>query len=415
MPIENIKILGHGIKNNSVIERCKSRQWKELACLFIEDNKQSENIKYLLEKYIDQVVDGIKICMKELQIEKGKVYLSECYNDYFSELEKHGLKVVLVHNKKDFEKEVFDGTTLVHHAETMLAISRSLSEENYIPKKIISISGDVKNPGIYEIPFGTSLREIINEYGNGTKSEKAIKFVQVGGNTGAVFTEEELDTPFLYSNLMGNGTMLETAKLEVFNEDTCIVKWSFKKMLDNSKETCGKCVYCREGIYQLYRIIKDATEGKGKDGDINLAFELCETMKIGTLCDFGKSASNPLYTAINKFRDEFEKHIDRKICNTLNCITYANYFIDPKVCNGCGQCMDCPQKAIKGGENLIHIIDLDLCDKCGKCEEICSIKAVKRYGIIKPQLPIEPVEVGSFKEGGLGEKKGLGLGRRRRK
>jgi NADH-quinone oxidoreductase subunit F len=297
----------------------------------------------------------------------------------------------------------------------MLAISRSLSEENYIPKKIVSLAGDIKNPGIYEIPFGISLRKIINEYGNGTKSEKAIKFVQVGGNTGTVFNEEELDTSFLYTNLMGNGTMLETAKIEIYNIDSCIVKWSFEKMFENSKETCGKCVYCREGIYQLYRIIKDATEGKGRDKDIDLVIELSKTMKAGSLCDFGKSASNPLYTAINKFRDEFEKHIDRKICDTLNCISYANYFIDPKVCNGCGECINCPQNAIKGGENLIHIIDQDSCDKCGKCEEVCVTKAVKRYGRIKPELPLEPVEVGSFKEGGLGEKKGLGLGRRKRK
>lgn len=413
MSMENIKISGHGIKNNNVLDRWKSREWRELACLFIEDRRQSENIKYLLDSYMNQVIDGIKICMNELRIEKCKIYLSKCYAEFLNELDKYGLEVVLVDNKKDFEKEIFDGDTLVHHSETLLALSRSISEENYIPKKIITLTGDVKNSGVYEIPSGVSLREIINQYGNGTKSEKAIKFVQVGGNTGAVFTEEELDTPFLYSNLMGYGTMLETAKVEVYNIDSCIVKWSFEKMLQNSKESCGKCVYCREGIYQLYRIVKDATEGKGRDGDINLAFEICETMKAGTLCDFGKSAANPLYTGINKFRDEFEKHIDRKICDTLSCISYANYFIDPKDCNGCGECINCPQNAIKGGENLIHVINQDSCDKCGKCEEVCAAKAVKRYGRIKPQLPLEPIEVGSFKEGGLGEKKGLG--RRKRK
>lgn len=412
MLIENIKISGYGIKNSKVIDRWKSREWKELACLFIEDNKQSENIKYLLEKYMSQVIDGIKICTKELGIEKVTIYLSDCYRDFSKQLEAYEMEVALVDNKKHFEKKIFNEVTLVHNAETLYALKNSLVEENYIPKKIISIAGDVKNPGIYEIPFGTSLREIINEYGRGTESEKAIKFVQVGGNTGTIFTEEELDTPFLYSNLMGNGTMLEVSKIEVYNIDTCVVNWVTEKMLDNSKETCGKCVYCREGIYQLYKIIKDATEGKGRDGDVELAIELSETIKSGTLCDFGKSASNPLYTAINKFGDEFEKHIDRKICNTLNCIAYANYFIDPKVCNGCGQCIECPENAIKGGNNLIHIIDINACDKCGKCEELCGIKAVKRYGTIKPQLPSEPIEVGSFNES---EKKGLGLGRRRRK
>ncbi|MBV7276082.1 4Fe-4S ferredoxin [Clostridium sp. PL3] len=415
MSIENINISGHGIKNNSVTDKWKSKKFKELACLFIEDRRQSENIKYLLENYMEQVIAGIKICIKELGIEKVKIYLSEGYSEFLSQLEKYEIEVVLVGNKKHFEKEVFTDITLVHHAETMLVIGRSLTEKNYIPKKIITVAGDIKNSGVYEIPFGTSLREIINEYGKGSKSEKGIKFVQVGGNTGAVFTEKELETPFIYSNVMGNGTMLETAKLEVYNTDTCVVKWVAGKMLQNSKETCGKCVYCREGIYQLYKIIKDATEGKGRDGDIDLAIELSETMKAGTLCDFGKSASNPLYTGISKFRDEFEKHIDRKICNTLSCTAYVNYFIDPKVCNGCSECIECPQKAIKGGENLIHIIDSDLCDKCGKCEEICSIKAVKRYGTIRPQLPLEPIAVGSYSEGGLGEKKGLGLGRRRRK
>lgn len=415
MSMENIKISGYGIKNNSVIDRWKSGKWKEIACILIEDSRQSENIKYLLEKYMSQVIDGIKISMKILGIEKGKIYLSECYSYFLKQLEEYEFEVVLVDNKKHFEKEVFTETTLVHHGETMLALSCSLSEENYIPKKIILIAGDIKISGIYEIPFGTSLREIINEYGNGTKSEKQIKFVQVGGNTGAVFTEEELDTPFLYDNLMGNGTMLESAKIEIYNTDTCAVQWLAQKMLQNSKETCGKCVYCREGIYQLYKILKDATEGKGRDEDIDLAIELSETMKAGTLCDFGKSASNPLYTVVNKFRDEFEKHIDRKICSTLSCISYANYYIDPKVCNGCNECIECPQKAIKGGTNLIHIIETDSCDKCGKCEEICSIKAVKRYGTIKPHLPLEPIEVGSFNESGLAEKKGLGLGRRRRK
>ncbi|WP_315072766.1 NADH-ubiquinone oxidoreductase-F iron-sulfur binding region domain-containing protein [uncultured Clostridium sp.] len=415
MVFEDIKISGYGIKNKKVADKWKRSSFKELACLFIEDSRQSENIKYLLEKYINEVADGIKICMKELKINECKIYLSECYSDFLIELEKQGLKVILVDNDKAFEAEVFNEHTLVHNAETMLALSRFLSEESYVPRKIVSIAGDVKKPGIYEIPLGTSLRKIIDEYGNGTESGKTIKFVQVGGNTGTVFTEEELDVAFTYENMIRNGTMMQVGKIEVYNIDTCIVKWITEKMLANSKETCGKCVYCREGIYQLYKIIKDATEGKGKDSDIDLAIELSETIEVGTLCDFGRSASNPLYTAINKFRDEFEKHIDRKICNTLNCISYANYYIDPKICDGCNKCIDCHQGAIKGETNFIHIIDQDSCDKCGKCEEICSLKAVKRYGNIKPNLPLEPIEVGSLEESAFVEKKGLGLGRRRRK
>lgn len=414
MKIENCNLSGYGIKRKHVIERWRSREWKELACLFIEDSKQSENVRYLLEHYQNEILNGIESCMNELHIDFVKIYISDCYREYVKQLKEQGFEVIVVTNKKRFEKEVFQDTTLVHHAETMLAFSRFLNEEDTL-KKVITISGDVNNPGIYEIPFGTTLRKIIEEYGNGVHSNKGIKFVQVGGNTGTVFTEEELDTPFEYENLMGYNTMLETAKIEVFSADTCVVSWTADKMLQNSKQTCGKCVYCREGIYQLYKIMKDATEGKGRDGDIELSIELCETMKIGSLCDFGKSASNPLYTALNKFKDEFEKHIDRKVCATLSCLAYVNLYIDPNVCDGCGACIQCPEKAIKGGENLIHIIDVKACEKCGRCEETCSKNAIKRYGTIRPQLPLEPVAVGSFTTGGLNEKKGLGLGRRRRK
>lgn len=415
MVVKDIKISGCGIKNKSIVGRWKKTNWSKLACLFIEDNKQSENIKLILEKYIDKVFDGIKICMNELEVEECEIYLSECYSNYLMELEKLGLKVTLVDNNKTFESNIFNGLTLVHNAETMLALSRFLSEENYTPQKIISLAGDIKEPGVYEIPLGTSLREIINEYGKGTESGEKVKFIQVGGNTGAIFTDDELDLPFTYENMVNDDEMLEIGKIEIYNIDTCIVKWTTEKMLVNSKKTCGKCVYCREGIYQLYKVVKDATEGKSRAGDIDLIIELAETMKIGTLCDFGKSASNPLYTAINKFRDEFEKHIERKICSTLNCISYANYYIDPKICNGCSECIDCHVEAIKGKMKFIHIIDQDSCDKCGKCENICSLNAVKRYAYIKPNLPIEPIEVGSFEESALGEKKGLGLGRRRRK
>ncbi|BCN31804.1 NADH-ubiquinone oxidoreductase-F iron-sulfur binding region domain-containing protein [Anaeromicropila herbilytica] len=422
MLLENSTLCGHGLKGHSIRNRWNNKEWNELACLFIEDEKQSENVRYLLERYQKEICNGIIICKKELHINTIKIYISDCYKEYVGQLKEQikqqlgelGYEIIVVTNKKHFEKEVFQELTLVHHAETMLALSRSLNKDD-IPHKVITISGDVKNPGIYEIPYGITLRQIIDEYGKGIKSDKEIKFVQVGGNTGAVFTEEELDTTFEYENLMGYGTMIETAKIEVFPSDTCIVQWAVDKMLYNSKETCGKCVYCREGIYQLYKIMKDATEGKGRDGDIELSIELSETMKTGTLCDFGKSASNPLYTSLHKFRDEFDKHIDRKVCATLSCLAYANLYIDPNACDGCGACMDCPEKAIKGGEKLIHVIDVKACEKCGRCEAICSKKAVKRYGSIKPQLPTEPVEVGSFAAGGLDEKKGLGLGRRRRK
>ena len=412
METDKIGILGHGIKGKPCAERWSSGEWKELVCLFLEDQCESGIAAYLLEHYLDEVISGMEALRDRLQLRSIRALLSKNYGDYEEGFRLRGIQTVLTDDIRGAQKETFKEGVLVHHGETMLALHQCLTEESYVPHKIVAVTGDVAEPGIYEIPFGITLEEIIAKYGKGVTAGKTVKFVSAGGNMGAVFGADELDTPFTYSSLLKEGTMLEAAKIEVFSNDTCIVDWTCKRMLLNSRKTCGTCVYCREGIYQLFRILQDATEGKGREGDCSVMMEICDTLKTGTLCDIGRTAAAPLTTAMKKFGEEFEKHIDRKICQSLSCISYVNFYIDPAVCNGCGDCMACPRHAVRGGENLIHIIDTDRCTKCERCTEVCKRNAVKRYGTVKPVLPDEPAQVGSFSADGNGMKKGLGRRRR---
>ena len=412
METDRIELFGHGIKGRPSAERWSSREWKELVCLFLEDQSGCGNMAYLLEHHLDEAISGMEALKDRLQLSSICALLSKNYENYAEKFHVKGIETKLADTTKETQKEVFREGVLVHHGETMLALHQYLTDENYVPHKIVTVTGDIMEPGIYEIPFGITLEEIITQYGKGVKTGKTVKFISAGGGMGTVYGADELDTPFTYSSLLKDGTMLESAKIEVFSNDTCIVGWTSERMRLNSRKTCGTCVYCREGIYQLFRILQDATEGKGREGDISVMKEICDTLKAGTLCDIGRTAAAPLSAALKKFGEEFEKHIDRKICQSLCCISYVNFYIDPDDCNGCGKCMTCPEHAIRGSENLIHIIDTDLCSKCGKCSKACSSNAVKRYGTVKPVLPSEPSEVGSFSAESNGMKKGLGRRRR---
>ncbi|MCD6293253.1 MAG: 4Fe-4S binding protein, partial [Deltaproteobacteria bacterium] len=117
------------------------------------------------------------------------------------------------------------------------------------------------------------------------------------------------------------------------------------------------------------------TEGRGKEGDIELLEELSEVAKEAALCALGKSAPNSFLSTLRYFRDEYEAHIKEKRCPALACKELIAFYIDPEKCQGCGSCLrKCPADAIIGGKKLIHIVDQEKCTKCGTCFEVCPTK-----------------------------------------
>lgn len=144
------------------------------------------------------------------------------------------------------------------------------------------------------------------------------------------------------------------------------------------KESCGKCVPCREGTKRMLEILERIVAGQGKDGDIDLLLELAETISATALCGLGKTAAQPVVSTIRYFRDEYEAHVKEKRCPTHNCQKLKRYYIDPQECKGCSKCARmCPVGAISGEIRSPFTIDPDKCIKCGACFDGCSFHAVK--------------------------------------
>lgn len=187
----------------------------------------------------------------------------------------------------------------------------------------------------------------------------------------------------------------------IIQKETCIIDSVRKHLSLIQAESCGKCVLCREGTYQMVTILTDITQGKGKSEDIALLLEIAGGMQTGSTCSLSMRAADSVLTTIKHFREEFEEHIKRKKCKALVCKKYISYHILGNKCQGCGNCLkNCPVSAIAGGEGLIHVIDQEECTKCGSCLAVCPVEyaAVTKAGPVKPRTPEEPVPVGSWKK-----------------
>ncbi len=191
------------------------------------------------------------------------------------------------------------------------------------------------------------------------------------------------------------------------HEDPCPVD-KLMKFTDSVRRTsCGECVICREGTLQLYTVADGITRGIGRDGDVEILTEVSSDMIIGSTCDYGKEVGRVAVGIVEEGKEQFEKHIKRKRCDALVCRKFFSYYVSPEKCTGCGQCAaQCEEKAIAGGRGLIHIINSSLCSRCGSCVKVCPEAAIGKAGAVLPDLPAEPVPVGSFlvetqKPGGL--------------
>jgi NADH:ubiquinone oxidoreductase subunit F (NADH-binding)/(2Fe-2S) ferredoxin/Pyruvate/2-oxoacid:ferredoxin oxidoreductase delta subunit len=241
--------------------------------------------------------------------------------------------------------------------------------------KIFSLVGKITNTGLVEVPMGTSLRDIIFKIGGGIPGNKKFKAVQTGGPSGGCIPEELLDLPVGFDELTKAGSMMGSGGMIVMDEDTCMVDVARYFMDFLTDESCGKCVPCREGMRQMLKILTNITQGKGKEGDIELLEQLSETAIEAALCALGKSSPNPFLSTLKYFRDEYEAHVKEKRCPALSCKELIAYHIEPEKCQACMMCLKkCPAEAISGGKNLISIIDQEKCTKCGTCFEVCPPK-----------------------------------------
>ena len=243
--------------------------------------------------------------------------------------------------------------------------------------KAFALTGNVNNTGLIEVPMGITLREIIFDIGGGIRDGKKFKAVQIGGPSGGCLTESQLDSKMDFDSLTKIGAMIGSGGLVVMDENTCMVEVARFFMNFTQRESCGKCVPCREGTKRMLEILERIVAGEGREGDIEELKELADMIENTALCGLGKSAPKPVISTIQAFREEYEEHIRDKKCRAGICANLRNYKIDPEKCKGCSKCArNCPVGAITGKIKSPYVIDSAKCIKCGACLENCSFGAV---------------------------------------
>jgi NADH:ubiquinone oxidoreductase subunit F (NADH-binding)/(2Fe-2S) ferredoxin/ferredoxin len=257
--------------------------------------------------------------------------------------------------------------------------------------KIFSLVGQVRYTGLVEVPLGITLGEVIYGVGGGLKEGKKIKAVQTGGPSGGCLPASLLNLPVDYESLNQAGSIMGSGGMIVMDEGTCLVDLTLYFLNFASQESCGQCAPCRVGTRQMVRILKKISSGEGELSDLDRLEKLGWTMQKGSLCGLGRTAANPVLSALRYFREEFEAHIVAKECPAMVCKKLIAYEIDPEKCSACELCVKaCPYGAIESKTDKIPVINQELCTRCGVCFSTCpprfsAIRKVSRKSLRQNQ------------------------------
>ena len=285
------------------------------------------------------------------------------------------------------EQGLFAKPTVLNNVETFANVPmiiekgakwyRSIGPENSPGTKAFALTGSVKNTGLIEVPMGTSLREVIYDIGGGLKSGAAFKGVQIGGPSGGCLVEDQLDAPLDFDSVKKLDAIMGSGGLVVMDENTCMVEVARFFMSFTQRESCGKCVPCREGTKRMLEILEKIVAGNGEMSDLDELEELAKMVQSMALCGLGKSAPLPVLSTMKRFREEYEEHIRDKKCRAKVCTALRQFHINPEFCIGCGKCAkNCPAAAISGKIKHPYHIDNELCIKFGTCKDNCNFDAI---------------------------------------
>ena len=286
--------------------------------------------------------------------------------------------------------------TIINNVETLSNIPEiilrghewfsSIGTEKSKGTKVFALSGKIKLTGLVEIPMGTSLRSVIFDIGGGIMNDKKYKAVQIGGPSGGCITAENLDTPIDYESIIEKGAMMGSGGLVVMDEDTCMVDVAKFFMDFIQRESCGKCIPCREGTKRMLDILESITNRPVNESEyealerikgVTQLEKLAKVISETSLCGLGQTAANPVLSTIKWFREEYEEHIFDRTCRAGVCTNLRHFTIDVDACTGCTVCAKkCPTDAIIGSRKEPHFIIDDKCIACGTCLEVCKFDAI---------------------------------------
>ena len=175
-----------------------------------------------------------------------------------------------------------------------------------IGTKLISVAGNVNNPGVFEIPFGTTVREIIYELAGGMQRDREIQLIQFGGASGKVTDASILDTPYTYEDLRAAGVMVGSGGILVIDKRTSVLDFLRMNQEFFSEESCGQCTPCREGNLHIKIILDKMAAGTATPEDIKTMATIARVMSMSSLCGLGETAQNSLQSAMLKFPEVFD-------------------------------------------------------------------------------------------------------------
>jgi bidirectional [NiFe] hydrogenase diaphorase subunit len=219
------------------------------------------------------------------------------------------------------ERGLFGRATLINNVETYANIApiverggasyASIGTERSKGTKVFALAGQVKNTGLIEVPMGISLREIVEDMGGGVPGGGRIKAVQTGGPSGGCIPYEHLEMPVDYDSLQQVGSIMGSGGMIVMDESSNMVEVARYFMEFSMSESCGKCVPCRVGTYQMHQILSRMLSGCASPGDLSMLEELTRTVGETSLCGLGQSAPNPIRSTLRYYRSEYEAALRR--------------------------------------------------------------------------------------------------------
>jgi bidirectional [NiFe] hydrogenase diaphorase subunit len=224
---------------------------------------------------------------------------------------------------------LFGQPTLINNVETFANIApivrnggawyAAIGTEKSKGTKVFALAGRVANTGLVEVPMGISLREMVFEIGGGIPEGRKFKAVQTGGPSGGCLPTECLDMPVDYESLAKAGSIMGSGGMIVMDESSCMVDVAKYFMDFCMTESCGKCIPCRVGTYQMHRILSAIGNMTATKQDLKMLEELCDLLKHTSLCGLGQSAPNPVVSTLKSFAEEYRAHIEEHKCPAGVC------------------------------------------------------------------------------------------------
>ncbi|WMJ90113.1 NADH-ubiquinone oxidoreductase-F iron-sulfur binding region domain-containing protein [Anaerocolumna sp. MB42-C2] len=341
------------------------------------DNSDTSGVLLdILKENPVKIMEGLSIIAYSLNIKDKIICIPEYAEAYVSELQATANTYGIDINLGLVDHRHYKGSLIIHLITA---------------GEIVEYLNNEYSCGVYVSVNGQQLRKVLPDIkiSDLLSGVEEIKALRLGGR---IYKPDALNLTVEQANIT-NGV------IQSFTHNDCMICETEKLLSASRQQSCGRCVFCREGLIQLQNMHKDITEGKGKLDYIPIINEIGDAMAYSTNCSLGQTSSDIALSVLNNFNEEYETHIKKKICQANVCTALTGIYIDPEICQGCGDCMDiCPTDCIAGKSGYIHMIDEFDCTKCGRCIEVCEAGAIKKSVGKLPKLPDRLTKCGRFKK-----------------